>query len=280
MLGCSRGSFCSAAIARAGWAGWWLPAPGAVAVVASEMLGDAAGPGPARSPPSRRGASAWVVLGQRLLRPVPVRSPSNHRWSWPDRTDFPAPPGQRTLPPGAPAGHRRRRRSTDDERHGHGHGKGRARRHRGLVGGASGPSCRWCSRCISRTPPRDAGVVAVAAAAWVVGALSSAPAGRAVTVACGSRATAGGAWVRSASSSPAWGLLGDARGQRDGTRDAHRQRHRERPRALGLPTGFLALVSGPCCSASRCCAAGASHGPLGGCPDGGMVPSGSASGCC
>ena len=59
-----------AGIARAGWAGWWLPALGAVAVVASELLGDLESPAlliAAFAPM----AAAWVVVGLRLAaRPV------------------------------------------------------------------------------------------------------------------------------------------------------------------------------------------------------------------
>jgi hypothetical protein len=59
-----------AGIARAGWAGWWLPALGAVAVVASEVLPGVQTPLlliAAFAPM----AAAWVVVGLRLTaRPV------------------------------------------------------------------------------------------------------------------------------------------------------------------------------------------------------------------
>lgn len=65
MLGLLSWVVLLAGIARAGWAGWWLPALGAVAVVASEMLGDVQGPVlliAAFAPM----AAAWFVVGVRL----------------------------------------------------------------------------------------------------------------------------------------------------------------------------------------------------------------------
>lgn len=64
MLGLLSWVVLLAGIARAGWAGWWLPGLGAVAVVASEMLGDLQGLllVAAFAPM----AAAWIVVGVRL----------------------------------------------------------------------------------------------------------------------------------------------------------------------------------------------------------------------
>jgi len=70
MLGLLSWVVLLAGIARAGWAGWWLPALGVVAVVASEMLGDLQGVllVVAFAPM----AAAWIVVGARLARTAPV----------------------------------------------------------------------------------------------------------------------------------------------------------------------------------------------------------------